>query len=343
MGIIYFNGNSSDKLNVVVEVQPNYITPEKDYTELIIPGRNGTVLIDNETFKNVERRYDIAVANPKMTHDFPTMATAVVEWLLSASGYCRLEDSYEPDYYRLATLSSSMDINNIYNMAGRCTIAFNCKPQKYLKIGETPLVFNKNTPGTIINPTKFESKPLIKVYGDGPGTIRINNQNIKVDLEEYVIIDSDVMDCCKNTLPLPVINNKTPVYSELGFNKLYYLSDETFEDTDKDYDTVYFVRDIEIINSNQNGNTISPETVITHDVDALKHMSFETFDNEHKSPKTAYMVGEGGDDFGLLHYISCNNKVELHNGFPVLKPGNNKVQFLGNITKVEVIPRWWTI
>lgn len=40
---------------------------------------------------------------------------------------------------------------------------------------------------------------------------------------------------------------------------------------------------------------------------------------------------------------NCNKYIETTNyEFPVLKPGINKIRWSSGITKIEVIPRWWT-
>lgn len=39
--------------------------------------------------------------------------------------------------------------------------------------------------------------------------------------------------------------------------------------------------------------------------------------------------------------INCNNKVS--NSFPELAPGETGITFRGNISKIEIIPRWWTV
>ena len=43
-------------------------------------------------------------------------------------------------------------------------------------------------------------------------------------------------------------------------------------------------------------------------------------------------------------YKGTENKNSTMTGpFPVLHPGNNVIALFGNVTKVEIIPRWWTL
>lgn len=42
-------------------------------------------------------------------------------------------------------------------------------------------------------------------------------------------------------------------------------------------------------------------------------------------------------------YANKNDTVSIKNGFPVLGPGETDISWTGNITKVEIVPRWWSL
>ena len=65
-----------------------------------------------------------------------------------------------------------MDLENTFNLYGRTTIEFNCKPQRFLNIGDTAQTISTSG-GTITNPTAFNAKPLITVYGSGAATLQV--------------------------------------------------------------------------------------------------------------------------------------------------------------------------
>ncbi len=176
MGVIIFNGISSLDCNVQVEHIPRYETPRRDYEVTHVPGRNGDIVMDKGSFHNVTRTYEIAVCNK--FESFAAMASKVSQWLLSASGYSRLEDSYEPDYYRLAVYEGSLEIENIFARAGRSSISFNCKPQRFLKSGEKKVVFSGA--GKLFNPTKFEALPIIVVKGSGSGVLNVGDNTVMI-------------------------------------------------------------------------------------------------------------------------------------------------------------------
>ena len=193
MGVIYFNGVSSRSVGLVVENPPVYKTPEREYESYHVPGRNGDLLLDLGSFKNVTRSYDVAFGSFYKTH--AEMASAVSAWLYSPrgeespdypvgegftsayEGYFRLEDSYEPEYYRLARCINEIEFENTLNRLGRATIEFDCMPQRFLKSGDKPFIFDNessslsNKTVSIYNPTLFIAKPRINFTIEGDSTL----------------------------------------------------------------------------------------------------------------------------------------------------------------------------
>lgn len=182
MGIINFNGRSSLQYGIQVEHYPDYDVAEHEYEIIEVPGRNGDVIIDKGSFKNVDRTYELATGSTSKD-SFIFLMKQFVNWLHSASGYARLEDDYEPEYYRLAVFKESINITNLYNQAGRASVTFSCKPQRFLKSGDITHTFNRPNQTTFINrtifnPTEFPSKPILCVYGGGIGTLMVNGTPI---------------------------------------------------------------------------------------------------------------------------------------------------------------------
>lgn len=222
MGVIIFNGLSSKDYGIEVEHPPKYEIPERDYEVTHIPGRNGDIIIDKGSYKNVARKYDIAVGS--MEDDkFTELVNRIPEWLHSVSGYAYLEDSYEPDYYRLAMCINSIEVENILHQAGRTTIEFTCKPQRFLKTGNNIIRFASS--GTLRNPTNFDALPLIKIYGSGSGVLRIGNYTITIsNIDSYITIDSEIQDAYKLTLNKNssiVLSNGFPVLTK-GNNSISF-------------------------------------------------------------------------------------------------------------------------
>lgn len=178
-------------MGIQVEHPPGYTIPEKDCDIVHVPGRNGDIVIDKGSYKNVPRSYEIAMGSARI--GFDRITEAISGWLSSASGYARLEDSYDPEHYRMAMYRESSDIENILFHAGRATINFDCKPQRYLKSGERPLTFA--TSGIIHNPTSFPALPIITIRGSGSGALQIGNYSVSIlNIGQSIILDSELQD-----------------------------------------------------------------------------------------------------------------------------------------------------
>ena len=195
MGIVIFNGISSKDLHIQVQTEPDYDFPEKDYEVIHVPGRNGDIVIDQGSWQNVSRKYNLAMDAGKIS--YTEVASKLVQWLHSASGYARLEDSYEPDFYRMAMYKDSGSISNIYNKAGQIEIEFTCKPQRYFKSGEIADIFTTST--EYRNTTDFPAKPLIKIHGSGSGMVKIGAYTVTInDILDGMVVDSEQQDTYKD-------------------------------------------------------------------------------------------------------------------------------------------------
>lgn len=197
MGEIMYNGRSSKTIGLEVETPPNYRTPRRSYEKLHIPGRNGDLLIDSGSWENVTRTYEVSLA-ATYSREYYQVMNSLAEWLLSSNTYARLEDTYEPDYYRMAVYLNEIDISNIFNQAGKATLGFDCKPQRFLKLGDYPITLTSRA--TLANPTRFPSSPIITVYGSGSGTLVVGDYTVTISsIGTQIVIDSEIQDAYYGT------------------------------------------------------------------------------------------------------------------------------------------------
>lgn len=195
--MIFWAGQSSDDLRVRVEHYPALPRPARKMSRVSVPGRNGDLIFDEGAYENYTQPYDIYLSAERSR--LPGPARAVAAWLLAPVGYQRLEDSYEPDFYRLASFDGPLDLANILNRFGRATIEFNCKPQRYFKGGERPVELT--APGTPLhNPYAFSALPKITVYGNGPGNLQVGSTTVQIRaLDGSLTLDSEIQDAYKGT------------------------------------------------------------------------------------------------------------------------------------------------
>lgn len=204
MSFIY-NGISSDAMGVVVERMPNRNVPSRRIAQQEVAGRNGNVLLIDNSFPNVEQTYEVYFAGA--TEGLPTVARRVSEWLCSPTDYCVLSDSYDTSVFRNAILQDGYDIENSLNKWGKASITFSCKPQKFLTAGTS-----STTSTTLTNPTPFEARPLITVTGSGAITIGGKTITVLESVSNFKI-DCETMEADDNTkiycLDFPVLTAGT--------------------------------------------------------------------------------------------------------------------------------------
>ena len=197
MGIVNFNGTSSKDLGLIVQFVPSYKAAEKVYNSVNIPGRNGELVIGSGSYQNVERSYSFAKVY-RIGQDLPLSASAIMAWLNSADGYARLEDSYEPEYYRMAVYKDEGELYDYYNTATTLEVTFVCKPERWLKSGEYEQQIQSGK--KLYNPTRFRAKPIIK-FTTAPNvaaTINVGNTTITfkaLDSAKNIIIDCENYEC----------------------------------------------------------------------------------------------------------------------------------------------------
>lgn len=194
MNTFTFAGVNSSEFNAYVFAKDNDSTRGRIYETLQIHGRDGALLIDSEYHPNVTHSYDIIIVD-----NFETNYKRLRAFLQSNIGYKRLEDTINEDEFYMACFHPDMltPVTDMRRESGKATLTFDRKPQRYLKTGESVLTFT--TAGTITNPTLFESRPLIRIYGSG--TVGIGHSFVQVqNVNNYVDIDCDLEDAYEGAI-----------------------------------------------------------------------------------------------------------------------------------------------
>lgn len=171
-----FDGESSADYGVYITGTGVFNAPKRSVEMVEIAGRNGSFALDKGKFENIEVTYKVGIVDDSEA-DFADRVSDFRNWLCSKVGYCRLEDEYNPNEYRMGVYSSGVEIDHDLLIAGEAEITFNCKPQRWLTSGETKTTLVSGN--DITNPTLFPSKPQLQTYGYG--TIDIGGQEIEVN------------------------------------------------------------------------------------------------------------------------------------------------------------------
>lgn len=189
-----FDGVMSKDYGVYISGNGTYNSPERVYTNISIPGRDGDLLSTETRLRNVALTYPAGIVA-----NFDTNLANLRSKLLSTIGYARLTDTYHPGEYRMAVYKGGLEPEMVDSLvAGQFDITFECKPQRWLLAGEDDIEMDDGD--TITNPTLFDARPLIRVTGYGE--MQIGSQVITIAQNNlaYIDIDSEMMDCyCGST------------------------------------------------------------------------------------------------------------------------------------------------
>ena len=224
-----FNGTSSDTYNITVEKCPSYPVAQRVVEHIEVQGRNGDLIRDTGAWSNVDMTYSVYYEG---SASFQAASHSIASWLNGSFGYCRLEDTYDPDVYRMAVMSNFTDYRNFLNKKGRADITFSCKPQRFLKSGEA---LSTVTSGTLSNPY-MDCYPIYVVTGTG--TVTIGGQSFFITdgtSSQVTYIDSETGECWEGgaivrsqTLPTVILrNNLYPTatvpftFNTTGLSNLY--------------------------------------------------------------------------------------------------------------------------
>lgn len=186
-----FGDVNSGDFGIFISGEGVFNSPRRRGETVLIPGRNGALYFDEDSFENITVIYP-AFAGTGSQEDFRAKMRNLRSALGNAGGYHKLQDTYHPDEFRLGIFRAGVETDPTrYNTAGQFDLEFDCKPQRFLVSGERSYSFGEN--GILYNPTPFESLPIIKVAGTG--TVAIGPYQFTVTGSGKVItIDSESME-----------------------------------------------------------------------------------------------------------------------------------------------------
>lgn len=126
------DGQRTDEYGVSISGTGTFNAPARDMEAVAIPGKNGHMLLDNGRYENINVTYPAFMGG-----GFDSKIEAFRAFLLSDPGYRRLEDSYNPDEFRLGAYRGGFEAKTgVLNRAANFDLTFDCKPQRFLKSGE---------------------------------------------------------------------------------------------------------------------------------------------------------------------------------------------------------------
>lgn len=124
-----YNGVNFASFGLYIKKHNTYDSGARNVTEINVPGRNGTIIIDNGNYENVKISYDCRLLPLENQYNSFTQQTAAVKEALYADvgNYHSLTDTYGESH--TATFTSALNFTEVVKGALDVTITFNCKPK----------------------------------------------------------------------------------------------------------------------------------------------------------------------------------------------------------------------
>lgn len=175
--------NDKTNLDVMarIEARPSKPAPQLEIEEVFIPGASKT-LYREKGYKPIEIEVSMNFIAKKPS-EWDNHWRKIKKWLLSKGSQKLqfsddLEGYYKVDYVIIDTPE------RIVRKGGSFQCTFVCDPFFYINAEEELLT------SSIYNDF-LESRPIYRIVGNGELTIKVNNKDIKVNVGQETIIDTD--------------------------------------------------------------------------------------------------------------------------------------------------------
>jgi predicted phage tail component-like protein len=189
--VISFKWKNKDSFldfGILIKEKPPIYKAERNIDEIEIPGRDGNLTIDYSTHKAIVFTMECTLIDSNNIDNIKV-------WL---EGFDKLIFSWENDRYYNAKCVNQIDIAQSFEIFGDFPIIFKAQPFAY-SLNDSLITLLSS--GIINNPGTKYSNPIVKIYGNGAVDLTINNTAIHLDnVDGYITIDSELVDCYKDTV-----------------------------------------------------------------------------------------------------------------------------------------------
>jgi predicted phage tail component-like protein len=334
------NKDSYLDYGIVINTKPPMVKAEKNVEEIEIPGRDGDLTIDDNTYKPIILPMTCTLLDTSTIDN-------VKAWL---DGYSDLIFSWQNDRKYKAKMINRIDIAQSLQNFGEFPLIFKSQPFGYSLTNN--LITLTTSPSTVTNTTTKDSKPVIKVYGDGTIDLTVNSSTIHLtNVSGYVTIDSELIDCYKDTvLKNGDMSGSFPLL-QVGTNNISWVSGVLQVETATVVGTITTAGNATVVVT-ASGMTGSPKTisvaVALSDTATLVAGKIRTALSADSNVNAKFTVGGTGTTVILTAKTVAANDATLNIsiangtcvGLTVAPTSVNSQQGIAPVSKVEITPNW---
>ena len=213
--------NSYFDFGIYVEKRPTMPSPKRRVSYLTVPGRNGSLKYDENTFEDITLAVECGIAG-----NVYQRIDEIKAWLLG-SGENKLSFSFQNDKCYLAQVVNSIDFEVSLRKIGKFIVVFNCKPFKYATNNAPVTITSSGT--NLMNTGTLMSDPIIEVFGSGNITLQVNEQVVSlIGVSGKIILNSVLQDAYDDMLQNQNIKMKGDfIELQIGNNQISWTGNVT--------------------------------------------------------------------------------------------------------------------
>lgn len=175
---IIYNDKTNLDVNLLIASKPYKPSPVMEYEEIKVPG--GKTLYREKGYNDIEIPI---LFNFMSKYSWDKDFRIIKEWLLSkVNSKLKFSDDLEV-FYRVNKVTIDTPERSIKKI-GKFNAIFTCEPYVYIDENERGL-------SSFLCNNYLISKPVYRILGEGYLTLNINNNVIKANIGQELIIDTD--------------------------------------------------------------------------------------------------------------------------------------------------------
>ena len=221
---LIFNNICSEELGIIVVEGPPEVLAQEEYEEIIIEGRNGTLIENKGTFPNIEKSFILTTID--LDQDIDLMIEKIKMWLFNIKDN-KILYAIPNRYNIVKKVIIEEDIKTTFEEYGDFKIKFLCEPFYYDLLEKNITITEKGT--KFYNKGDFNSNPKIVLYGTGDSQLTINDTTVQINnVDERVLLDSKLFLCLdkdNNNKSIDMIGNFPTL--DIGENTITWVGNIT--------------------------------------------------------------------------------------------------------------------
>ena len=187
-GSFIIDGVSSETVNTLIQSRPAIEAPLRKVEWTSPYGTDGDIPFDEGAYSNTSMDLYMLTDGNNAIQDRQALYN-----LLDGRGvYKDFIPYFDPDKIYRVMLNDKVSFDSRYYLkeVQSLSVKFTVKPYKYL-VDNDPIIMDEKN-GQAINPTNYTSQPIIKIFGTGPVTLKVNGfeYNIK-EVEDTITLSSE--------------------------------------------------------------------------------------------------------------------------------------------------------